>query len=305
MKSTNTIIKVLLFLLILSCNSKGGIYGNAIVSSNHNVYEEDNIYFPHDYFIGKSLDGLLDNVLTLNKIDDFIIITNKYNDGFSGHKISFQVKENLHIENVEYDQWDDIEDGSETKYFVEKVILFLNDNPFTNTLITGHYTLQIKEEYTAGDLLENEGFIDTTAFRIFHGKFKVYSEQEKQNGKEWVISQNEISLGIKENADVYLMPDQFPEYKWGDDSLNQILSRYEIDRSKTEVENRKFITLIMMVDENGKVDPDSMEIGEKMKSNELLEALKRDSKITSNWQPAIHKGRNVKSEVYLPIKIKE
>jgi hypothetical protein len=305
MKATSIVINVLFFVLILSCNQESGFYGKAIVSPYHYVYEEDNIYFPHDYFIEKNLEGLLKNALTIDKIDNFIIITNKYNDGFSGHKIVFHIDENLDIEKVEYDDWNDIEDGSEIKYSVEKIILSISENPFTNNNLVGHYTLQIKEEYTVGELLENEGFKDTTTFRIFNGKFKFYTEREKLNGKEWVISQNEISLGIKESPDVYLSPDEFAEYKWGNDSIEQILTRYEIDRSKTEVENQDFITLIMIVDENGEVNSERMLIREKMKSNELLEDLKRDSKITSNWQSAIHNGRNVKSKVYLTIRIKE
>lgn len=61
----------------------------------------------------------------------------------------------------------------------------------------------------------------------------------------------------------------------------------------------------MTVDEKGRVDPESMTIREPLKSINLLEELRKNQDLTTNWYPANYKGRPVKSEVNLPITIEE
>ena len=63
--------------------------------------------------------------------------------------------------------------------------------------------------------------------------------------------------------------------------------------------------LTMTVDEKGRVDPESMTIREPLKSISLLEELRKNQDLTTNWCLANYKGRPVKSEVNSPIRIKK
>lgn len=305
MKDIVRMIYVLCLFACFSCKSDDVGYGKAIITPYHYIYKNDNIYFPHDFFMEIGSEGMLPNALIIDKNEDLVSITNRYNDGFSGHKISFQISKALTIESVAYDDWTDVEDGSESHYTVEKIILALSGNPFTDEHLVGHYTVQIREKYTAGEILKDEGINDTTTFRVFNGKFKNYSEEEKLKGRDWVIDQNEISQGIKDSSHVYFSPDEFAEHQLGMDSLSRILSEYEIERSATEVEDRAFITLRMIIDERGEVEPGSMTIRESIKMEELLEDLQKRPELMSQWRPAIHNGVPVKSEVYVRIRVKE
>ncbi len=185
---------ILIGVLIFSGLSLFGQIGKAVIAYQP-VYEEENNYFPHDYFVAAEMVGLLDTAISIKKTEQKVIIINTYNDGYTGHKVLFEISSDLEILDVRYKEWADVIDGSKVKYTVEKVILSMNDNPFIAELITGHYILQIKEDYFAGELLSHEGAKDTTTFRIFNGKFKTYSENEKQKGREWIINKNEIKNG--------------------------------------------------------------------------------------------------------------
>lgn len=302
-----TIVYIIIGVILFSCTSKKENFGKLLIIENQYYYENEDIYFPHDYFVEVDLqrwNGWLDTVLFLEKTKDHLIITNQFNDGLSGHEIKFTISKNLDITNIEYESWMDIINGEKSEYTVEKVIFYVNDNPFECSQITGFYTLQIREDvFYANKIKYNAN--DTTFFRIFYGKFKVYSEKEKTNGRDWVISQNEMLLGIKDSLDVYYSPDKFAEFTLGDDALIQLLKQFEIERSETKEEKKKFVSLDMIIDENGKVIPESMVITEEMKSDELIHALKNCKPLLSNWEPAIFKDKPVKSIVNLPIKIKD
>jgi len=86
--------------------------------------------------------------------------------------------------------------------------------------------------------------------------------------------------------------------------LKAVLKEYEVDRAKTEVPKKSFITLQLIIDENGKVDSKTIKIWEPMRSLEVIDLVKQDSSLMTNWFPATYKGRPVKSEVNLPIRIK-
>ncbi len=299
----NRLTNILIGLLIFSGTSVFGQLGQAIITYQP-IYEEDNNYFPHDYFLKLDMDGLLDTAASIKTNDNNLIITNTFNDGFTGHEVQFTISPKLEIINAIYGEWTDVIDGSESKFSVDKAILSFSNNPFEEKLITAHYTLKIRQDYYAGKLLSKEGVNDTTTFRIFNGKFKLYSENEKLKGREWILEQNEIKMGIKDSLGIYEMPDNFAEFKFGDDSLKAILNEYEVDRAKTEVTKKSFITLQLIIDENGKVDSKTIKIWEPMRSLEIIDLVKQDSSIMTNWFPATYKGRPVKSEVNLPIRIK-
>ena len=299
----NSLTNTLIGLLIFSGTPAFGQLGQAIITYQP-IYEEDNNFFPHDYFIEVDMDGLLDTAASMKIKDNKLFITNIFNDGFTGHEVQFTISADLKIINAEYNEWDDVFDGSESNFSVDKVILSFSDNPFEEKLITAHYTLQIQEDYHAGNLLNKKGVKDTTAYRMFHGKFKFYSENEKQKGRKWILDQNEIKIGIKDSLGIYEMPDNFAEFKFGNDSLETILKEYEIDRAKTEVPKKSFITLQLMIDKNGNVDLNRIKIREPMKSLEIIDLVKQDSTLMTNWLPATYEGRPVKSKVNLPIRIK-
>lgn len=286
------------------CHSIFGQYGKAIITYQPN-YEEKNEYFPHDHFVAIDMQLLLDTAVSIKVADKQVIIKNTYNDGYTGHEIQFIISSDLEIKNATYINWSDNIDGAERKYKVEKVIMSMNVNPFDNKLVTGHYTLQIREDYFAKQLLKEIGRKTTTTYMIFNGKFKIYSEQEMNKGRKWLIDQNEIKYGIKDSLGIYQLPDEFAQYKYGGDSLKSILKQLAVLRSETNVNKRVYVTLVMHVDEKGVVNPESMTILEPIKSTNLIDSLKQNINLITNWYPATYKGRPVKSEVNLPIPIKE
>jgi hypothetical protein len=302
-----TILYIIIGIFLFSCTSKKENFGKLLIIENQYFYENDDIFSPHDYFVEVDMqrwNGWLDTALFLRKANNHLIIANQFNDGLSGHKIKFTISKNLDITNIEFESWTDVINGGKSKYTAEKVIFSVNTNPFECSLITGFYTLQIREDIFYTDKAKY-GANDTSIFYIFNGKFKVYSEKEKKNGRDWIISQNEILLGIKDSLDVYNSPDKFAEFTLGNDALIQILKQFEIERSKTIQEKKKFVSLEMVIDENGKVIPESMTIIEEMKSDELICTLKNCELLLFDWKPAIFKGKPVKSKVILQINIKD
>lgn len=281
-----------------------GQLGNLIVTDQP-IYEIEDSYFPHDYFLATEMGGLLDKAVELEYIGDSVLIRNTYSSGFGGHSIEFIISKSFEIKSVEYKYSGDVIDGSSINYTVEKAIVSVDKNPYKSKEITGHYTIQIREEYIAGNILEKEGVKDSTYYTIFNGKFKVYSEEEIRNGKDWVVSQNEIEMGIKDSLGVYKNPDKYAEYLDGSDSLKELMNQFEISRQETFLETKVFVTLKIVVDETGKVSPKSMEIRDPMKSNKLLKSLQSNKNLLNNWRPAIYKGMPVKSELNLIIKVKK
>lgn len=206
-------ITTILFGLLLLSEPSFGQFGQAIITDQP-PYEVENQYFPHDYFVKVGMEGLLDSAVSINRCDSKVIIKNTFNDGYEGHEVRFSISSDLEIKHVQYREWTDVSDGSKINYTVEKVILSMSANPFESVLLSGHYTLQIREEYVVGELLRREGFKDTTAWRVFNGKFRVYSEQERERGRDWLIEQNEIKMGIKDSFGIYQMPDEYAAFKF-------------------------------------------------------------------------------------------
>ena len=290
-------------LILFACTSKKENFGKLIIMGDQCIYENDDIYYPHDYF--KEVfwqECYIDTpkFIIVEKQNSHLVITNES----IGHKIDFEIAKDLEIENVEFNRWFETFNGTESKYTVEKVIFSVDCNPFECDHITGFYTLQIRDHILSTDI-KNYGDIDTVMFYTFNGKFKVYSELEKANGRDWVISQNEIFWGIKDSLDVFYIPDEYAEFTLGNDSLGQILEQFEIERSEIKEEKKVAVTLCMVVDENGIVNPESMTIIEEMNSDALIRSLKNCEPLLNNWRPAIYKDKPVKSRKCLPIMIKK
>jgi hypothetical protein len=299
----NGLTHILLALLIFSVQSLQGQLGRAVVTYQY-VYELDNTYFPHDYFVANDMAELLDTAVSILRNEETVKITNTFNDGFTGHEIEFVLSSDLEIVRADYQEWTDVIDGSKTNYTVEKVVLSMNENPFQSELITGHYTLQIRADYFAGEQLRKEVAADTTTYRVFNGKFKIYSQYEIEKGRYWIVDRSEIMMGVKDSSGFYLMPDEFAEFKFGSDSLKALLKEFEIDRSESTEQLKSSVTLQILIDEKGCVVNDRMAIWEPMQSLEILNRLKKNKVLMTEWYPATYKGRPVKSELNLPLKFK-
>jgi hypothetical protein len=286
--------------MIFACTPKKEKYGKLVVLEHYFVYEIDDSYYPHDYFVEVDLQEWLDTSLFVEKRNNHLKIINKSLVG----RVEFTISKNLDILNVEYDGWNYI-NGYETQYTVEKVILSMNVNPFESDQITGHYTLQIRETFLAEKQLKEEGVNDIVTFSTFNGKFKVYSEQEKEKGRDWIISQNELLQGIKDSLDVYDFPHERARFSFGNDSLSNLLNQFEVKRSETTEEKRSDVFFEMIIDENGKVIPESIIVKSMKSSDELIRRLRSCKSLMFNWQSAIYENKPVKSKINLPIRIKD
>lgn len=152
--------------------------GKAIITKYQPFYEEEDNYFPHD---SSTVSDILEKPVEIKALKDTIVIVNTYNSGLDGHRVLIRLTSDLKMLDVQYDEWNDVEDGSVTKYTVEKIILCLNNARFED-LIIGYYTLQIRHDFKAGSLLNSKGVQDTTYHTILNGKFKHYIKKESEEG---------------------------------------------------------------------------------------------------------------------------
>ncbi len=293
------LLAILILVLISSC--KRSELGYAIINPNR-IYEDTDSYVPYDYFNSSEWE---DTPVKIKKEKNSIFIENTSNYGLSGSSVIFKISPSLKIDNVQYHKWNDIViEGRKTEYVVEKVILELNKNPFIDTTITGHYKLQIREIYRVEKKLRNIGARDTTYYYAFDGKFKVYSSEEIEKGKEWINDQNEIKLRIKDSSGVYYLLDKKPSFQLGDSALADILNQFGFKKNQVEGKFNDYIRLTFLVNENGEVDLNSLQVYEKLVSQEEIDRLKNIKELWSNWDPGEYNGRKVKSNANLLIKTK-
>lgn len=288
-------------MLIVDCYCQKSEFGNAIISHYQPIYEEDDNYFPHDKFLSSNL---LDKPIEIINSKNILTIINKSNDGYTGHKVCINLNSNLKILDVAYDEWNDIVDGSKTKYKVEKIILTFNKNPFNDSIFTGYYTLQVRHDYEMESILQNSEVKDTSYYFIFNGKFKFYSATDYKKGKKWIIEQNELKYNIKDSSGVYFDVDKFAQFQLGDSTLMNILSNLTLDRKQVKEPLKSFVTLSFIVDKFGNIDLNKIRIREGLNSDSILRKIINEKKLWANWIPAEYKGVKVNSEVNLRIQIK-
>lgn len=267
--------------MILGCSDQKSEFGNAIITQFQPIYENEDDYFPHDFFITSDV---LKKPVEIRNSKDSLTIVNIYNSGFDGHRVLIQLTLDLKLLDVKYDEWHDVEDGSNTKYKVEKIILTLSADPFMDSLLTGYYSLQIRHDYEAWSILGNEGVQDTTYYSVFNGKFKLYSNEEIKKGKEWVIDQNELKYGIKDSLGIYCDVDKFAKFQLGDSVLNEILANLQLNRTQVDENLKSFVTLSFKVDESGEIDMEKVRIREGLNSNEVLTRMKKNYGLTGFLQ---------------------
>jgi len=278
-----------------------GQYGKAIISPLP-YYETNDNYFPHDYFIREDLEGFLDTAVFIKSNSGLIQILNKYNDGFSGHEIRLKINSNLEIKEASYDHWSDvIIPDTKSEYLVEKVILSFENNPFNNKYPEARYVLQIRQDIYDTRTDARKG---PSAYEIFKGKFKVYTDKERQMGRDQVIHHTEIKYGIKDSAGIYHFTDLPAEFEYGADSLKNTLAHIKIDRKEACGIKRSYVVVRMVIDEFGKADPNSIEFRDEVVIEGLLYNIRHHHSLLSNWRPAYYNGRPVKSEINLPVQIK-
>lgn len=100
-----TITYILIVFLFLGCASKNRDYGKFIINKYQPIYEDDDSYFPHDYFV-ENIHGMMAGPgLFVKKENNHLKIINKSHDGFTGHKVEFTLSNENEIINVEYDSW--------------------------------------------------------------------------------------------------------------------------------------------------------------------------------------------------------
>lgn len=294
--------KLLSLILTISSFTAYGQYGSAVITPQ-NVYEAYNFYIPHDYFMSSAL---LDTALAFTVENSVLKITNIANDGYTGHKIEIWLQPDLKITNVTYDQWSDVLNGSKDEFTVENIILELNDNPFRTHYVTGHYSMVIKDKYYAGKLLKSEGLVNDTIFQfVFKGKFKGYTPTEIENGKDWILKQNDSKFGLIDSTGVYKIPDSIATFKLGENKLKSIID--QISFTKDDLSNipNSFIVVALIINEFGKVDTNQMRILNLETEDKLLATIKKYNELLDNWNPAKHNGKVVKSEYIIRINLKK
>lgn len=225
-------IKIIIISIFMSFSFvTKGQYGKAYISDEILYeYEKNDIYYQYDNFLNES--DFLDTALAIKRSKNNILIFNKTNNGFSGNKVEITISEDLNIIKVEYDQWFDAINGSESKYTVEKIILSLSSNPFYNKNISGYYILQIREDVDIGDLLRSEGQKDTTYYKTFHGKFKEYSKEEIEKGREWILDNYLKIVRLKDSLDIFIRPDINSKFRYDIDSIKNYLKGFKIKFKK-------------------------------------------------------------------------
>jgi len=282
-----------LLLLIIGFSSSIFAQLGKVAISPQIMYEDNNSYFAHDYFVEKEFTKSLDYALKHEHKDGLYSIENKFDDGYSGHYILIKLNSELEIMHVEYDEWKEFDDPSDTRHQVENIILSTNQLPRKVENLIGHYTLLIKTVSKSAD----------TRYHTFNGKFRFYSENGKQKGKDWIHSQNEVKLGIKDDLGVYIHPDENAVFKTGNTELEKLLRKYSVQRTETNFLRKGFVLVTMIVNEDGTVDPNSLIIFDDMQSRRILNLLKQDESLMTNWIPAKYNGENVKSEVNVSIRV--
>lgn len=293
------LLVIVILVLISSCNRSE--LGYAIINPNR-IYEDTDSYVPYDYFNSSEWGN---RPVKIIKEKNSIIIENTSNYGYGGSSVIFELSPSLKIDFVQFHKWDDMEtEGIKTECVVEKVILELNKNPFIDTTITGHYKLQIREIYGVEKKLRSIGVRDTTYYYAFDGKFKVYSSEEIEKGKEWINDQNEIKLRIKDSSGVYYRLDKKPSFQLGDSALADILNQFGFKKNQVDGTFNDYVRLTFLVNENGEVDLNSLQVYEKLVSQEEIDRLKNIKELWSNWDPGEYNGRKVKSNTTLLIKTK-
>jgi len=170
-----SLIYFLTIILLFACKKERTSFGKAILIDSpiyiEEIYDSLYAYFPYDNSWGSDL---YEKPVIIERLkNDEIKIINTFNDGLTGNRIEIIINSELDILDVNYEYWDDVIDGSTSEYTVEKIILTLDKNFIKENNYKGYYTIQIKNNYSAGEILSSEGVNDTIMRFLHHGKSRV------------------------------------------------------------------------------------------------------------------------------------
>lgn len=162
--------KYILLIFVFLYNIKGigqEILGKAKIVKLNN-YEDIDEYIPHDC---STKSDMLDEPVKFKKNEKYFAIKNISNNGYSGHSITIILDCLLNITKVEYNEFDDLIDGSTTTFKIDDIELKLNYNPFDNDTIIGYYSIDLTKFYTPGAILNETNYKREVSQRKFMGKF--------------------------------------------------------------------------------------------------------------------------------------
>jgi predicted esterase YcpF (UPF0227 family) len=298
-------MKRLLFILFLTISflttkSQQKVdFGKVVLNPNFNYFESFTDYVPNDCFITSEFN--ITPAKVSKKEDGSILIENSSDV----HSIKFIIDKELNIKDVKFNLFSDLViPGASEVYTVENIIMCLDQNPFSNDYFSGYYTMKIKSEYFAGEIMEKKAAKDTVDYSVYNGKFKICSDIEIKNGIDWIKGQNEIKLGVKDSLGIYEMPEVFASFILGDSIFNKTINDFVILKSELINQDLNYINVSFVVDEKGKVDTKSIQIKNSSKEDKILEKVRNYDVLWNNWLPAKYNNSNVKSKLNINFRVK-
>lgn len=108
-------------------------------------------------------------------------------------------------------------------------------------------------------------------------------------------------VSIKEGTDVYYMPEEYPEYIFGQDSLKKLLKTIKIYRKEVDDSIRHYFVVRMIINEEGKVIQDSISVRGTVVDSAFYQRLFFEESLMIDWKPGMFNRKPVKTEINLPI----
>ncbi len=166
-------IITLSFCIFNGCEQKTD-YGKVVITQFDYGTSNDSLHFKLDEYGYFPFDNIPFSMVqqptaNLNYFDEYLLFENIFSTGYSGNEIKITINKNLQITDASFYKWTDTNFGDSTNYFVEKVILELDKDPFTDSSFKGRYSLQIRQDYFSNGFHLAK---DTTFRFIYKGKFK-------------------------------------------------------------------------------------------------------------------------------------
>lgn len=279
-----------IFLVIATIsNCQINSFDKARISEINYFYEYPDSYAPFDFL--ETNDCNENPIKVEYKNNNHIKFSLKIADCFTAINVYFSLDSNLNVLNANYSPFsDNLSDNEGIRPSVDQFILYLNKNPFEDTInLIGRFNMIIKDNHLGNDF-----------YYPFNGKFKLYANSDKKLTREELRLKMEKDKGRIDENGIYDIPETDPEYCFGNDSLNDYLKRIiskRLDNNGSGLE----VQFELIIDESGKVEfvkTDPYPTIDK----EIIIKINKDI-YNSCWIPAVNHGKTVKSKIYYMIKI--